>query len=74
MAGHASERLSPRGNVRETSTISLEPQFYHGWPTLARRRSGDLIVVYSGEREGHVCPFGRVEMMVSELLTEIRPT
>jgi hypothetical protein len=49
----------------DTRTISLEPQYYHGWPTLTRRRNGDLIVVYSGGREGHVCPFGRVESMVS---------
>lgn len=49
----------------ETRVISRQPQFYHGWPTLVRRRNGDLVLVYSGGREQHVCPFGRVEMMVS---------
>lgn len=38
---------------------------YHGWPTIARTRSGDLLVVASAGREGHVCPFGRVEFMRS---------
>ncbi len=49
----------------ETRVISREPQFYHGWPTVARRQKGDLVLVYSGGREQHICPFGRVELMVS---------
>jgi hypothetical protein len=56
---------APRITVNDLRTISLQPQFYHGWPTLTRRRNGDLLVVVSGGREGHICPFGRVEMMVS---------
>ncbi|MDD2709930.1 MAG: sialidase family protein [Verrucomicrobiae bacterium] len=38
---------------------------YHGWPTLGRRPDGGLFLVYSGGREAHVCPYGRVEMMRS---------
>jgi len=45
--------------------ISRQPHLYHGWPTVTRRRNGQLVLVYSGGREGHVCPFGRVEMMTS---------
>ncbi len=55
----------PSLKVEDVRTISLEPDFYHGWPTVARRRNGDLVVTYSGGRQAHVCPFGRVEMMVS---------
>lgn len=54
-----------RAHVLETKTISFPGQAYAGWPTLTRRRNGQLLLVYSGGREGHVCPFGRVEMMVS---------
>lgn len=54
-----------RAVVHDKRVISLEPQYYHGWPTLARRKSGELLVVCSGGREQHVCPFGRVELMVS---------
>ncbi len=54
-----------KARVSETRTISLQPQYYHGWPTVARRRNGDLLLVCSGGREAHVCPFGRVEYMVS---------
>lgn len=39
---------------------------YHGWPTLTRLSDGRLVVAYSGGREGHVCPFGRIEAIWSE--------
>lgn len=55
------------GGIRllETKVISRQPQFYHGWPTVARRRDGTLWVVWSGGREAHVCPFGQVCAMSS---------
>jgi sialidase-1 len=56
---------TPRANVRTIQTISAQLEFYHGWPTLARSRNGDLLVAYSGGREAHVCPFGRVELIRS---------
>ncbi|MBI3882150.1 MAG: exo-alpha-sialidase [Verrucomicrobia bacterium] len=56
---------APMMKVTETKVISLDPQYYHGWPTLARRKNGQFVVTYSGGREDHVCPFGRVEMIVS---------
>jgi hypothetical protein len=56
---------SPTANILETRVISQHPDHYHGWPTLLRRRNGELLLVYSGGREAHVCPFGRVELMTS---------
>jgi hypothetical protein len=56
---------TPRATVEDVRTISLQPQYYHGWPTVTRRRNGDLALVVSGGREGHICPFGRVELMTS---------
>jgi hypothetical protein len=58
-------RAAPKARILETTVISHQPDLYHGWPTLARRRSGDLLLACSGGREAHVCPFGRVELMVS---------
>lgn len=55
----------PNVRVLDTRVISQQPEYYCGWPTLARRRNGQLVVVWSGGREDHVCPFGRVEMMTS---------
>ena len=50
--------------LREVKTIT-PPGYYNGWPTVAARANGHLMVVWSGGRDGHVCPFGRVESMVS---------
>ncbi len=55
----------PTITVHETNVISHQPEYYHGWPTVCRRKNGDLLLSYSGGREAHVCPFGRVELMVS---------
>ena len=56
---------SPRAVVGETRVVSKRANFYHGWPTLARRSNGELLLVCSGGREAHVCPFGWVELMRS---------
>ncbi len=56
---------APRAEVKAIEIISQQPEFYHGWPTVALRSSGELLVVCSGGREAHVCPFGRVEMIRS---------
>lgn len=56
---------APRATVNSIATISRQPQFYHGWPTLVRRSNGELVATYSGGREAHVCPFGRVEIVRS---------
>jgi hypothetical protein len=61
----ARAQTAPKVKILDTRVISYEPQYYCGWPTLARRKSGELFIVWSGGREGHICPFGRVEMMVS---------
>ena len=55
---------APGFKVRDLKVISLD-DYYHGWPTVTRRANGDLVCVWSGGRESHVCPFGRVEMIVS---------
>jgi sialidase-1 len=57
---------APAGKVHQTKVISYQPHLYHGWPTVARRRNGQLLLVCSGGREEHVCPFGRVELMRSD--------
>ncbi len=63
----AEEGASRAAMERVSDPRVISPQFelYAGWPTIARRSSGELIVVWSGGREAHVCPFGQVHCMTS---------
>jgi sialidase-1 len=63
--GRRASAATPKHVIHEIRIISHEPQYYCGWPTLTRRKNGELLLAYSGGREGHVCPFGCVEMMRS---------
>jgi len=51
--------------IEENRVISWKPPLFHGWPTLARKKNGELLLAFSGGREAHVCPFGRLELMRS---------
>src|SRR5690606_26493635 len=55
----------PSVKILDTKIISPQSEYYHGWPTLTHTKSGELVAVWSGRREAHVCPFGTVEMMRS---------
>jgi len=55
----------PTYNVIDVRVISWKAPLYHGWPTLARRSNGELLLAFSGGRESHVCPFGRLEWLRS---------
>lgn len=48
-----------------TRTICIEKDRYVGWPTACRLKSGDLLVVFSGDRDWHVCPYGKVQLIRS---------
>lgn len=61
----STQAAAPKIEILERRVISWKPPLYHGWPTLARRKNGELLLVFSGGREKHVCPFGRVELMRS---------
>jgi len=52
--------------VESVEVISKQPRSYHAWATMARRANGELVASYSGGREGHICPFGRVELIRSQ--------
>lgn len=64
-AGASAAPAASLSRVEEIRTISQQPGAYHGWATLAQRSNGELLVAYSGAREAHVCPFGRVELIRS---------
>jgi sialidase-1 len=53
------------GRIESVGTISRHPDYYHGWPTVTSRHNGEIVLTYSGGREAHVCPFGRLELIRS---------
>ena len=38
---------------------------YLAWPTAVTRASGEILVVFSGDREEHVCPYGKTLLIRS---------
>ena len=54
-----------RAEIKWTRPICVETNRYIGWPTVCRLKNGDIIVVFSGDRDEHVCPFGKVQMVRS---------
>ena len=45
--------------------ICKEPGRYIGWPTIVKTKDNTLIATFSGDRDEHVCPFGKVQMIKS---------
>ena len=53
----------------ELKTIMSNPDSkfnYFGWPSVARLQNGKIAVVASGYRMGHICPFGKCVMALSD--------
>lgn len=44
----------------------LEPNRYLGWPTILKTTAGKLMVVFSGDRDSHVCPYGKTQLITSD--------
>jgi sialidase-1 len=65
LGGASRAVAAPGAEIVSIDVISQQPHIYCGWPTLARRKNGELLLVWSGGREAHVCPFGRVDLMRS---------
>ena len=45
--------------------VAREPGRFCGWPSIAQAPNGDLLVVYSGDRSGHISNDGKVRMVRS---------
>ena len=51
--------------IHFTKVICKEPGRYIGWPSITVTREGQLIAVFSGDRDAHVCPWGKTQMVRS---------
>ena len=44
--------------------LCKQPGRYIGWPTIIRTRAGELIIAFSGDRDSHICPYGKTDVLV----------
>lgn len=51
--------------IISTKIICEQTNKYVGWPTIAKTQTGKLLVVFSGDRDWHVCPWGKTYMLQS---------
>ena len=58
-------RLQARAEILWTKPLCKESGRYIGWPTLGKAPNGDLLAVFSGDRDAHICPWGKVQMVRS---------
>ena len=54
-----------QAGILSTDTICAEAGRYLGWPTIVRRANGELLVAFSGDRDEHVCPWGKTQIIRS---------
>ena len=50
----------------ETKVLCKQENRYIGWPTVTKTKSDELLAVFSGDRDQHVCPYGIVQMIRSQ--------
>jgi hypothetical protein len=58
-------RIDQNGHPIASEQV-LEPNRYLGWPTIAKTKEGELLIVYSGDRDSHVCPWGKTHLIRSK--------
>ena len=51
--------------IIDSNVICKQPGRYIGWPTIGKTPEGELLVVFSGDRDAHVDPFGKTFLMRS---------
>jgi sialidase-1 len=61
----AAAALGGESIEKHSLVLCKEPGRYIGWPSIARTKDGELLVVFSGDRDGHVCPFGKTQLVRS---------
>lgn len=57
--------LNINGHVVTKKKV-IEPNRYIGWPTILKANDGRLMITFSGDRDAHVCPYGKTQMVISD--------
>ena len=62
---HGAAKLQKRAEIVWTKVLCKESGRYIGWPSVCLRKNGELLAVFSGDRDEHICPWGKVQMVKS---------
>jgi len=55
-----------KADIIETKIICMQEGRYIGWPTICRMQSGKLLIAFSGDRDHHICPWGKSQIITSD--------
>lgn len=58
------QSIDENGHLKATDPFT-EPNRYLGWPSITKTNNGELLIVYSGDRDSHVCPWGKTRLIRS---------
>ena len=58
-ASYQPPKQQTRAEIKWVKEICVENDRYIGWPTVCRLANGDLLTVFSGDRDSHICPWAR---------------
>ena len=56
--------INPNGHFIIAKRV-IEQDRYMAWGTLAKTKEGELIVTFSGDRDSHICPWGKTQIVRS---------
>jgi len=62
---HGVPAQQKRAEILWTRVLCKQPDRYIGWPTVCMDKNGTLLAVFSGDRDAHVCPWGKVHLVTS---------
>lgn len=66
LSGKYLDDKNKNATIIETKTLCKQTDRYIGWPTIAKTKSNELLVTFSGNRDAHVCPYGITQMIRSK--------
>ncbi len=58
------QSIDENGHPKATQPF-IEPNRCLGWPSITKTDKGELLIVYSGDRDSHVCPWGKTRLIRS---------
>ncbi len=65
LTSHSGFAEDIKAEILKTKVICKQEGRYLGWPSITKTEGGELLVVFSGDRDAHVCPWGKTQLIRS---------